>query len=75
MEPFQEEYRQNAHLHSLRSRCTEDGKFLSLQGDKMIKIDSKDVELYELITDVPYVSSPCVYVLMLLNIILPGRAS
>lgn len=41
----------------------------------MIKIDSKDVELYELITDVPYVSSPCVYVLMLLNIILPGRAS
>ena len=39
----------------------------------MIKIDSKDVEIYNLVTDVPYVSSPCVYILFLLSIFLPGR--
>ena len=39
----------------------------------MIKIDEKDVTLFKLVTDVPYVSAPCVYVLMLLNIFIPGR--
>lgn len=41
----------------------------------MIKIDEKDVTLYELVTDVPYISSPCVYFLFILNIFLPGKAS
>ena len=41
--------------------------------DKVIAIDEKDAQVWQLITDVPKLKAPWQYICFVLNVIIPGK--